>query len=93
MCPTAAAPGRRARTSGWKISCTKPMPFSICSFGAIGGDDTGRFLPAVLQGVQPEIGKLGGFGMAEDAADTAVIVKVIVVEDGSCLSGCGFAEN
>ena len=48
--------------------------------GAVGGDDAGGFLAAMLQGVESQIGELGGFGMAEDAADTAVIVKVIVVE-------------
>ena len=63
-----------------KISCTRPMPFCRCSVGAVGGDDAGRFLAAMLQRVEAEIGELGGFGMAEDAADTAVIVKVIVVD-------------
>ena len=61
--------------------------------GAIGRDDAGRFLAAVLQGVEPQIGELGGFGMAEDAADTAVIVEVIVVEMGHDCLGCVLAEN
>ena len=48
--------------------------------GAVGGDDAGGFLAAMLQGVETQIGELGGFGVAEDAADTAVIVEVIVVD-------------
>ena len=56
------------------------MPFSQVQRGAVGGDDAGGFLAAMLQGVEAQIGELGGFGVAEDAADTAVIVKVIVVE-------------
>ena len=58
--------------------------------GAVGGDDAGGFLAAMLQGVEAEIGELGGFGVAEDAADTAVIVKLIVVEMNH---GCSDARS
>ena len=46
---------------------------------AVGGDDARRLLPAMLQGIEAEVGEFGGFGMAEDSADTTVIVKMIVV--------------
>ena len=59
------------------------MLFSQMERGAIGGDDAGGFLAAMLQGIEAEIGELGGFGMAEDAADTTVIVEVIVFDDAN----------
>ena len=34
----------------------------------------------MLQSIEAEIGELGGFGMAEDASDTAMIMKPIVFE-------------
>jgi hypothetical protein len=40
---------------------------------AVGRSDAGAFLSAVLQGVQAEVGQVGGFGMAEDAEDTALV--------------------
>ena len=52
---------------------------------AIGRDDARRFLAAMLKSIETQIGELGGFEMAEDASDTAVIVKMIVVEmDHDC---------
>ena len=47
---------------------------------AIGRDDARRFLAAVLKSIQTQIGELGCLEMAEDASDTAVVVKPIVVE-------------
>ena len=38
---------------------------------AVGGDDAGRLLPAVLERVQPEVGEVGRLGVAEDAEDAA----------------------
>ena len=38
---------------------------------AVGGDDAGRFLPAVLQRVQAEVGDVGRLGVAVDADDAA----------------------
>jgi hypothetical protein len=49
---------------------------------AIGRDDARRFLAAVLKSIQTQIGELGCFEMTEDASDTAVVVKPIVVEIG-----------
>jgi hypothetical protein len=39
--------------------------------GALRRDDAGGFLPAMLQGVEPEVGQLGRFGVPEDADDAA----------------------
>jgi len=50
--------------------------------GAIAGYDAGGFLAAMLEGVEAEVGEVGGFGMAEDAEDTTFVVEVIV-ENGS----------
>ena len=47
-------------------------------FGAIAGDDARGFLAAMLQRVKTEISEVGGFGMAEDAEDTTLVVEVIV---------------
>ena len=57
-----------------------------CRSIAVGRGDAGRFLAAMLQRVEAEIGELGGFGMAEDAEDAAVIVEMIVVERESFCS-------
>ena len=48
--------------------------------GAIGRDDAGRFLAAMLQSIEAQVGELGGFEMAEDAGDTAMIMEPIVFE-------------
>ena len=41
--------------------------------GSVKGDDAGGLLAAMLQGVQPEGGNGGGFGMAEDAEHAAFL--------------------
>ena len=46
---------------------------------AVVGDDAGRFLPAVLQGVQAEGRQGGGVVVAEDAEDAAFLVELVVV--------------
>ena len=45
---------------------------------AITGDDAGGFLAAMLQRVKTEIDEVRGFGVAEDAEYTTLVVKVIV---------------
>ena len=57
---------------------------------AIAGDDAGGFLPAVLQRVETEISEVGGFGMAEDAEDTTLVVEVVVGES-ELLLHCTFS--
>src|SRR3546814_2712159 len=43
------------------------------------GDDAGRFLTPVLQGVQAERGQRGGILVAEHAEDPALVVELVVV--------------
>jgi hypothetical protein len=50
---------------------TEPA-FTVKS-GSVEGDDAGGLLAAMLQGVQPERGDGGGFGMAEDAEHAAFL--------------------
>ncbi len=47
---------------------------------AVEGDDAGRLLAAVLQGVQPERGDGGGVGMIEDAEDAAFLAQPVGIE-------------
>ena len=47
---------------------------------AVEGDDAGRLLSAMLQGVQAERDDRRGVGMAEDAEDAAFLVQAVVVE-------------
>src|SRR5258708_31800295 len=47
---------------------------------AIARDDAGRFLAAVLQRVKTQIHEVRGFGVAEDAEYTTLVVKMIVGE-------------
>ena len=44
---------------------------------AVGGGDAGRFLAAMLQGVEAEIGLAGGVGMAVDGDDAAFFVELV----------------
>ena len=78
----ATEPGSRAIAAGVKIS-----PVHVADgfwwnmqVGAVRRSDARRFLPAMLQRVETEIGQLRGFGMAEYAEHAAVVVKVFVVE-------------
>jgi hypothetical protein len=54
--------------------------FDNVKIGAIRGTNSGGFLTAMLLSVKTEVGKFRGFGMRENAEDSAVIVEVIVVE-------------
>src|ERR1039457_3444327 len=47
---------------------------------SVGGGDARRFLPAMLQRVEAEVGQLRRLGMAEDAEYAAVIMEMIVVD-------------
>src|SRR5262249_39180609 len=44
----------------------------------IARDDAGGFLATTLDGIEGEVGEVGGFGMTEDAEDTTLVVEVIV---------------
>jgi hypothetical protein len=47
---------------------------------AVGRDDAGGFLAAMLEGVETEISELGGFGVGEDADDAALVVEMVVAK-------------
>src|ERR1700674_1419488 len=49
-------------------------------FATVARNDSRRFLAAMLQGVKAQICELRGFGMAEDSAHAAVIVKTVVFD-------------
>src|SRR6266481_5088449 len=66
----ARLPGSCASTLGWKISSTSPM--ARCTYNSWPSLET---MPA---GVEAQIGEVRGFGMAENAEDTAFVVKMIV---------------
>ena len=44
---------------------------------AVARDDAGALLPAVLEGVQPEIGEVGRLGMVVDAEDAALVAELV----------------
>ena len=44
---------------------------------AVGGGDAGALLAAVLERVEAEIREVGGFGMAEDAEDAALVFELV----------------
>ena len=46
---------------------------------AVEGDDAGRLLAAMLQGVQAERGEGGGVGVAEDAEHAAFLAQAVAV--------------
>jgi hypothetical protein len=54
---------------------------------AVGGADSGALLPPVLQGVESEIGKICGLGMAEDTKDTAFFVQLVGKNPGMIFAG------
>ena len=47
---------------------------------AIARDDSGGFLPAMLQRVQAEIGELRRFFVSEDAEHTTFVMETVVSE-------------
>ncbi len=46
---------------------------------AVGGYDSRRFLSAMLQGIEPQIYQVGGFRMAINAEDPALLVKFVEI--------------
>ncbi len=70
----------------------QPQRLHHAQLGAITRADAGRFLAAMLQSVKPEIGKLRGFRIAKNADHTAMIVEVIVFQEGRCQRRSAFAR-
>ena len=52
--------------------------FDVGQMLSVGGGDAGRFLAAMLEGVEAEIGLPGGIGMAVNGDDAALFVEGIV---------------
>ncbi len=50
---------------------------------AVEGDDAGRLLAAMLQGMQPERGDRRGVGMAENSEDAAFLTQPVGVGSSS----------
>src|SRR5207253_2310960 len=49
----------------------QPLLLPLMETITVGGDDAGGFLPAMLQGMQPEVRDVGRLGMAVNADDAA----------------------
>src|SRR5215472_3680586 len=62
-------------------------------FRAVARDDAGGFLAAVLEGVETEVDKIRGFGVAEDAEDATVVVEVVVENKIWCAHKATFAPR
>ncbi len=61
---------------------------------AIGRNDAGRLLAAVLECVEAKVGELGRFGVTENSRNAAMIVEMVVVDvvalDAVALDGVGW---
>jgi hypothetical protein len=49
---------------------------------AIAGHDAGRFLSAMLQGIESEVGQIRRFFVSENPKDGAFVVKLIGADYG-----------
>jgi hypothetical protein len=58
----------------------QPHAFFEVEFAAVAGHDPSRLLPAMLQGIQAQVGDLRGFAVAEDPAYAAVVVEPVVFD-------------
>ena len=85
MWPMASSPGSSASTGVVKISATWPMDLWQWISRAVAGADAGALLSAVLQRVEAQVGQLGGFGMAVDGDDAALVVELIEHDDSQRL--------
>ncbi len=56
---------------------------------AVEGDDAGRFLAAMLKGVEAECGERCRIGMAVNAEDAAFFAQAVAVDVEICLSLAG----
>ena len=72
-----SGPGSCASVSPSKMSATYPIALRDADLRAVGRGDAGALLPAVLQRVEPEVGHVGRFGMAEDAEDAALVLEFV----------------
>ena len=56
----------------------EPLPAGETDRVAVGARDAGALLPAVLERVEPEVGEVRGFRVAEYPHDAALVVEAIV---------------
>ena len=71
-------PGKLGKHRGLKNFLDVAHGAVEVEFGTVARNNAGGFLAAMLKRVKPEIGEIGGFGMAEDAEHTTLVVKMIV---------------
>ena len=64
-----------------------PHPLLFDQAFAVARHDAGRLLPAVLEGVEPQVGQVGRLGMPEDPEKAALVVEAVVVDGNSALHG------
>ena len=57
-----------------------PILPMLAKLVAVAGDNTGAFLPAMLQGVKSVISQLRGIRMAENAEHAAIMLWIILHE-------------
>ncbi len=67
----AASPGRSFSRVAVKMSLTWPISRTARRRVAVGRDDAGRLLAAVLKRVQAEVGEICRFRVSEDSNDPA----------------------
>ena len=89
----AELPGSFARTRGLENFFDLAHGAMQVQFVAVAGNDAGGFLAAMLQRVEAEIGEVGGFGVAEDAEHTTLVVEMIVGEWRVCFSSVRVAQT
>ena len=55
------------------------MPRLLVEVRPVGGDDSGRLLASMLEGVESQIGVTGRLRVRGDAKDAALVVKLVLV--------------
>jgi hypothetical protein len=71
--------GEAAQDFGSEQVCDAAHTPEIVNLAPVAGDDAGAFLASMLEGVEAEIGNVGGLGMPIDGEDAALFVKFIVI--------------
>ncbi len=64
-----------------KISLDQAHALDVGEVLAVGGGDAGRFLAAMLQGIEAEVGLARGVGMAVDGDYAAFFAQLGIVSD------------
>ena len=59
-------------------------------FQPVGRDDAAALLPAVLEGVEPQVGQIRRLGVAVDAEDAAFVLELVEHDRGRTPSAIGF---